>query len=126
MIIALGEVDMSDLPNFDSLVTLANEDPEALESLRQKHVERLINNAPVQFQQRLRGIQFQIDAHRQLHSHSPMGSCIKISQLMHESFAELRGWLNQISDFNDPLRGLSEADPSAENKMADVLAFPSR
>ncbi|MFT6102673.1 MAG: hypothetical protein ACJATV_001419 [Granulosicoccus sp.] len=117
---------MSYLPNFDTLTTLAKEDPEALEDLRQKQVERLINNAPKQLQPRLRGLQFQIDAHRQLHLHSPMGSCMKISQLMHESFAELRGWLNQISGFNDPLRNYSDVNTSTENKMADILAFPSR
>ncbi|MGS2716713.1 DUF3135 domain-containing protein [Eionea flava] len=117
---------MSDLPHFDELVTLAKQDPEALENIRQQHVEKLINNAPEEFQQRLRGLQFQIDSHRQLHASSPMGSCMKISQMMHESFAELRGWLNQMSGFNDPLRSLNEDAAPQQHKMADVLAFPSR
>lgn len=117
---------MSDLPHFDELVKLAQHNPEALEDLRQQQVEKLINNAPEQYQQRLRGIQFQIDSHRQLHAHSPMGSCMKISQMMHESFAELRGWLNQMSGFNDPLRGINDASHTEQHRMADVLAFPSR
>lgn len=117
---------MSGLPNFDTLVTLAKQDPNALEDLRQTHVERLINNSPRCFQQRLRGLQFQIDAHRKLHSHSPMGSCLKISQMMHESFAELRSWLNQMSGLNDPLRDTTEDHVHKTNKMADILAFPSR
>jgi len=115
---------MSDLPAFDDLVTLAKKDPNALEILRQTHVKILISNAPEQYQQRLRGIQFQIDAHRQLHSHSPMGSCLKISELMHESFAELRGWLNKMTGTNDPLRDLAQESDHKETKEANILAFP--
>ena len=115
---------MSDLPSFDHLVSLAKENPKALEALRQAQVEKLINNAPKEFKQRLRGIQFQIDAHRQLHANSPMGSCLKISELMHESFAELRGWLNKMAGTNDPLRDLAQESNHKETKGADILAFP--
>lgn len=115
---------MSDLPSFDNLVCLAKEDPKALEALRQMQVEQIINNAPEAIQQRLRGLQFQVDAHRQLHSHSPMGSCLKISELMHESFAELRAWLNKMTGANDPLRDLAQESNRRETKGADILAFP--
>jgi hypothetical protein len=115
---------MSDLPSFDHLVSLAKKDPQALEALRQVQVEKLINNAPEEYQQRLRGIQFQIDAHRQLHANSPMGSCLKISELMHESFADLRGWLNKMAGTNDPLRDLARESDRRETKGADILAFP--
>ena len=121
---------MSDLPSFEDLVNLAKEDPKALETLRQKQVDKLINNAPTGMQKRLRGIQFQVDAHRQLHSQSPMGSCLKISELMHESFAELRGWLNKMAGTNDPLRDLSQESNQkshySNSKSADILAFPMR
>ena len=117
---------MSDLLNFDELLTLAQTDPEALEALRQEHINRLIDNAPEQYQQRLKGLQFQIDAHRKIHSDSPLGSCMKISQMMHESFAELRGWLNQVSGVNDPLRELADVStPNDTKAAADILAFPS-
>ena len=118
---------MSDLPPFDELVKLAQEDPKALEALRKQHVEQLINSAPEGTQTRLKGLQFQIDAHRAIHTDSPMGACMKISQMMHESFAELRGWLNQISNLNDPLREIaSESAQQEGDKIANVLAFPSR
>jgi hypothetical protein len=115
---------MLDLPSFDKLVRLAKEDPKALEALRQTQVEKLINNAPEALRQRLRGIQFQIDAHRQLHASSPMGSCLKISELMHESFADLRSWLNKMAGTNDPLRDLAQESNRRETKEADILAFP--
>lgn len=120
---------MLELPNFDELVTLAQENPDALEALRQEHIDAIINSANSDNQQRLRGLQFQIDAQRQIHKSSPMGSCMKISQLMHECFAELRGHLNQISGANDPLREFSraiEAEVDKTTTPANVLAFPSR
>ncbi len=116
-----------DLPSFDELKALAKENPEALEALRQEHVNDIINNAPEAEQACLKGLQFQIDAHRQIHNESPMGSCMKISEMMHESFAELRGWLNQIAELNDPLRGLAEESEQKHHaKAADILAFPAR
>ncbi len=116
---------MSDLPNFDELVKLAQEDPEALEALRQEHVNKLIDNATPSYQNRLRGLQFQIDANRKIHSDSPMGSCMKISQMMHESFADLRGWLNHLSGLNDPLRDFADESENKANNSANILAFPS-
>lgn len=118
---------MSDFPTFDELLKLAQEDPDKLEAFRQEQIEKLIADAPQSSQRRLRGLQFQIDAQRKIHHDSPMGSCMSISKMMHESFAELRTWLNQITGANDPLR--NEADfISQEDKLdaAKVLSFPSR
>ena len=118
---------MSDFPTFDELLKLAQEDPEKLEAYRQEQVEKLINEAPESSQRRLRGLQFQIDAQRKIHHDSPMGSCMSISKMMHESFAELRTWLNQVTGVNDPLR--YEADSIVQDdkmEAAKVLSFPSR
>jgi hypothetical protein len=116
---------MSTLPSFDELLKLAQNNPGELERLRQQQVNKLIENAPASYRHRLRGIQFQIDAQRSIHNRSPLGSCMKISQMMHESFAELRGWLNQISGLNDPLRDLASESEQRHTKGADVIAFPS-
>lgn len=117
---------MSDFPNFDELLKLAKTNPEALEQFRQEQVEKIISEAPDSSKQRLRGLQFQIDAQRQIHHDSPLGSCMKISLMMHESFAELRGWLNQVTGVNDPLR--IEADMIQEEESATaakILPFPA-
>ena len=116
---------MSDFPNFDQLVKLAKENPDELEKIRQQEVERLISKAPESYRQRLRGLQFQIDAQRRLHQDSPIGACIKISQMMHKSFAELRGWLNDVTGLNDPLRAAVDEFEPAEKAAAKVLPFPS-
>ncbi len=112
-------------PSFDELLKLAKEDPDALEKFRQEQVELIISQAPAKNQQRLRGLQFQIDAQRSLHNSSPMGACLKMSQMMHESFDDLRNWLNKITNSNDPLR--HEIDEYEHNRQNDakVLQFPA-
>ncbi|TQV66131.1 DUF3135 domain-containing protein [Exilibacterium tricleocarpae] len=91
----------SRLPAFDVLVNLAKRDPEALERLRRKEIESVITNAPPHLQRRLRGLQFQIDSQIQIHA-SPLGACIKISEMMHESFTHLRCVLNELTDQQQP------------------------
>ncbi len=114
--------DMSlELPDFDTLKELADKDPEALEALRQKHINSLIENAPQQHQQRLKGLQFQIDAQRKIHN-TPLGACIKISQMMHESFHEMRALLNGIADNSTSRKSdLSNVDMPAS--QAQVIQF---
>lgn len=116
---------MSDFPSFDTLLKMAKERPEELERFRQEQVELLISQAPEQQQRRLRGLQFQIDAQRKLHSDSPMGSCMKISQMMHESLAELRVWLNGITGTNDALRTDMDSLQNEPKVAAKVLTFPA-
>lgn len=87
---------LSTLPDFDVLATMAQKDPAGLEALRQRLCEELIAAAPPHMQRRLRGIQFKIDAQRRL-SKTPLQACIRISEMMHESFAELRTALLALS-----------------------------
>ena len=109
----------STLPSFDTLMIMAQQDPEALEQLRLKEIEATISSAPAQLQPRLRGLQFQIDAQRKIHA-SPMGSCLKISNMMHESFACLRELLNQfVNDGSNTNLAYKE-----EVSGAQILEFP--
>jgi len=104
----------SDLPSHDKLSALAKSDPEALEALRTKMIDEIIDSAPSESQKRLRGIQFQIDCRRRLHS-SPMGACMEISRMMHESLNKLNRLVNNESvEHND-----------TTSERATVLAFPT-
>lgn len=85
-----------ELPDFDQLVKLAQEDPEALEALRKKLCEALIQQAPESYQRRLRGLQFKIDMERR-RAKTPMAACVKLSKLMQDSFYKLRVALNEAS-----------------------------
>lgn len=92
--------------SFDQLLQLNHDE---LEAFRQREVDRLINHAPPHLHRRLRGLQFQVDARRRIHT-SPLGACISISQMMQESLAELH-------------RALSGDTPDTEEKSADIIAL---
>jgi hypothetical protein len=92
----------STLPDFEVLATMAQNDPVGLEALRQRLCEELIASAPPHMQRRLRGLQFQIDAQRRL-AKTPLQACIKISEMMHDSFAELRAALNILTGSEQPV-----------------------
>lgn len=101
-----------DLPGFDQMRALAQSNPEALERLRKQEVENVINSAPEHMQRRLRGLQFQIDCKRRAQK-SPMGACIALSNMMHESLLRLNVVLNGQT--------LAEQDI----RHAKVLSFPA-
>ncbi len=111
---------MSNWPSFDELKDLAQNNPAQLEAWRKSEIEKLIDNAPTEQQQRLRGLQFQIDGERRRHK-TPLSRCIAISKKMHESLHEL----------NDALAGLnldkkqSTPPPRQTIVNAVVLNFPS-
>lgn len=111
-----------ELPDFDTLMELAKTDPEGLEKLRQEHVAAIINSAPPETRRRLQGLQFQIDAQRRIHS-SPMAACIKVSQMMYDSFTNLRYLLNEMSSPNsrEPAQDLL-----MEPESAQVIQFRGR
>ena len=84
---------MKKLPDFDDLVKMSAEE---LETLRKEYIEEIINSASSEDQKRrLRGLQFKIDMERE-RSKNPMDSCIKISQMMHDSFVELGDKLKEL------------------------------
>ena len=85
-----------DIPNFDTLLHLAENDPSQLEQIRQRLATRTINSAPKYLRPRLRGLQFKIDSTRQL-AKTPLSACIQLSGMMHQSFEELREVLNRAS-----------------------------
>lgn len=101
-----------DLHSFDQMRALAQSNPEALERLRMQEVENVINSAPEHMRRRLRGLQFQIDCKRKAQK-SPMGACIALSNMMHESLLRLNAVLN----------GKTLAEENV--KDAKVLSFPA-
>jgi len=110
----------AELPDFDTLLKIAQEDPERLETIRQQATEDLITSAPEAMQRRLRGLQFQIDAQRAI-AKTPTASCMKISQMMYESFYELRQALNEATGNAEPL--IMESEASAAT--AKIVPFRS-
>ena len=115
-----------ELPCFDTMLEMAQTNPEALETLRQRQVSALIQEAPEHIRQRLHGLQFQIDAQRQIYN-NPMSACVKISHMMNESFAKLRLHLNQLSSnpYAQTPEDNTEPHSSTDKPTATVLVFPT-
>jgi hypothetical protein len=107
------------LPDFDTLMKLARDNPAALEDLKQTATSALIERAPSQYQRRLRGIQFQVDmAVRR--SKNPMDGCLRVSGMMHDSFGQLRGLLNDLAGTQP---GYQSDAPTTIVPSAEILPF---
>lgn len=83
---------MSILPSFDEMRAM---DPKDLEELRLKKIKEIIDSAPITMQRKLHGLQWQIDTARDL-AKTPMGACISLSRMMHDSLLQLKDVLNAI------------------------------
>jgi hypothetical protein len=115
---------MSTNLDFDYLSKLYQTDPEKFEELRAQEIAKVIDGASAEKQARLKGLQFQIDAKRNIHKDSPMGACIAISKMMHESFEDLRFHLNKATNKQDPLASQTsdfESTPILEKNQAKVI-----
>ncbi len=108
---------LNGLPCFDTLKTMAAERPQELERLRRELAEQIIARAPSATQQRLRGLQFQIDMKRRL-AKNQLTACMEVSALMLGSLEQLRRVFNGDYPHSDIPR-----HPAAR---AAVIPFRSR
>ncbi|MDO8909297.1 MAG: DUF3135 domain-containing protein [Pseudohongiella sp.] len=88
---------MAELPDFDTLMKLHKEDPEALERLRQNLTSELMNKASDHTRRRLEGLQFRINMELRRAS-NPTARFLRLSDMMQESFHELNYCLNNPVD----------------------------
>jgi len=107
-----------DLPDFNYLKKLAEEDPEELDFLCHFYSRQLIDSAPEKYQKRLNGILFQIEATRR-RCKNPLHRCITISKMMMDSFENLQNALTDVIelDINEPVK----EKPPQDN----VIHFPA-
>ena len=110
--------------NFDYWRTLAEEHPEQFEELRKSLINQTIDTAPKRLQRRLEGLQFQIEARRQV-SHSPLGLAVTLSQLMLDNF------YNELQPSLKELRILVQRGPhsplsSSNQKSAQIIPLTSQ
>ena len=82
--------------NFKELAKLASTDPEAFEEKREEAIENFIRSAPTESRRkRLRHLQWQIDGIRR-RSQSPLGACVKITNMMWDSVYGKGGLLDAL------------------------------
>lgn len=103
------------LPDFDDLVELASTDPDRLENLRRLLIEDLIDHAPDNQRQRLKGLQFTIDMERR-RAKNPVQCCVRMSQMMYDRVADLRESLLELNAQPVPYRP----------EQGTVVPFPVR
>jgi Protein of unknown function (DUF3135) len=101
------------LPEFSVLLALARSDPRALERLRERLTNDVIRHArSPALRRRLRGLKFRIDMERR-RARDPLQACIRLSAMMHRSFADLHAVLTAPDRYRSRTR-----------RVAQVLAFP--
>lgn len=81
--------------DFDEMARLAQHDPDSFERRRQEMLAEVIEQATPAIQQRLHGLQWQIDQVRNS-AGNPMASCIRISKMMWDSVLEEDGLLENL------------------------------
>ncbi|MCW8880182.1 MAG: DUF3135 domain-containing protein [Kangiellaceae bacterium] len=81
--------------DFSAWKTLYENDPLAFEQQRQQVIDELIQSAPEEYQHRLNGLMFRVNAVRSRAS-NPMHACLEISKLMWNSVADLRAFLEDL------------------------------
>ena len=106
--------------DFEHWATLASTDPQKFEALRQDKISAVINKTNGRHQQRLLGLQWQIDSLRTRHKNSTVAACLAISELMWDTFNELAEVLRSQAE-----RGLSAPLPTQQTQ-ANIITFPEK
>ncbi len=106
-------------PEFEELVELAKQDPKGFEELRRELCQQVINEAPIETQARLHGMQFKLDMERERSSNS-LAACIKFSSMMNESLQEL-----QLA-ISNPREYLNQQDNAKQHSAEIIELFPKQ
>ena len=81
---------------FGTWRQLAKTSPESFATKRLEAIEQLIASAPLEKQQRLRGLQWQIDQTRE-RANNPLTACVRVSALMWNAVAGENGLIENLA-----------------------------
>ena len=116
----MGRKDMSEPSDagfdFEAWATLARENPEEFERLREQEIRKVIDARP-DLRHRLEGLQFRIDAERKL-ARTPLKACLRISTLMWDSFYDLK---DQLDGLAAGVRSSEPIPPVSTGRQAEVI-----
>lgn len=104
--------------DFDQWLMLANTDMSAFEALRRETINRVIEQAPEEQQDRLRRLQWRIDQERR-RCKSPMGACIRISRMMWDQVMGKGGLVERLHELSNS--GFSSA--MSRGRSAKVISL---
>lgn len=83
------------LPCFDTLMEMAQHDPQALEALRQKLTDEIVEQSNQKQRRKLEQLRFRIEGER-YRAATPLASCIRLSSLMHDTLYHLHTHLEKL------------------------------
>jgi hypothetical protein len=107
---------------FEDWQRLHETDPDAFELRRKEALDAVIEAAPADMQQRLRGVQFRVDMERS-RAGSDLAACLKAHSMMWDSLVRLRDALAELSELQkDGVLGAVARAP-AEVRTATVIPF---
>jgi len=104
--------------DFDSAMRLAQDNPAAFEQYRREAIDGLIERIPVRSRERLRRLQWRIDQER-IRSGSTMMACVRLYEMMWDSFAGERGLIGQLHH----VQKLCSSGNAATPATARILSF---
>ena len=107
--------------DFATWSRIAQEDPDAFESMRLAAIEDFLQTVPPESRERLRRLQWRIDQERRL-ANSPMGACIRLSRMMWEQVLGDSGLRERFRELGQSMTGdgISGGFPA---KTAEVVVF---
>ena len=100
--------------DFDHWSSLARDDPEKFELMRQQLINEVMEQAPEHMKNRLEGLQWQVDQIRN-QSDSSMAACITISQKMWDKVYGEKGLLDALNEPERILKSLKERSDNPNN-----------
>lgn len=106
--------------DFGEWAAVSERDPAAFESLRREAIERMIERAPVQFEPRLRGLQWRVDQCRARARNADEAGLHVISE-MWDKVVGPRGLLDAL----DALSSAQASRPQSK-RSATIVPFPTR
>lgn len=109
------------MADFEVLMQLAMDDPEAYETERQAIIDSFLASVPENKKRRLIGLQWKIDQVRKL-SKTPLAACLAISSMMQDSLDQLRHYQLELVKMN-PFDPEYQSQEQKEPELAKVLPF---
>jgi hypothetical protein len=116
------------LPGFETLVDMARNDPEGLETLRRSLTDAVIAGASSEStRRRLQGLQFRVDLERR-RAGTPLAAAIRISEMMCHSLASLHASLVTPDEITSGSHGSpsgkgTKSSTSGEEPADNVVPF---
>ncbi len=95
--------------DFDHWASIAQQDPEQFEQMRQQLIDDLLDQTPDHLKQRMVALQWQID-HIREQADSPMDACLSISQKMMDSILGENGLLDTLNEPDKVLQSIKNND----------------